>query len=139
MKYPDSLLMLSDNFTFSGENSFLGQHLWWNLYFFRGSEIMVYKLIFLLRKHLILCYWSSGLDFWTKNQFPLPVPPKSPKTLDLNLSLYFFLFDDVASVIKIILLNFIQRDDAYGECELYGGHLWQVNNHHLQGGFYCSP
>ena len=37
-----------------------------------------------------------------------------------------FVIDD-AMLIKIILLKFIQRDDAYGQCELYDAHLWQVD------------
>ena len=41
-----------------------------------------------------------------------------------------FVIDD-AMLIKIILLKFIQRDDAYGQCELYDAHLWQVDNHHI--------
>ena len=41
----------------------------------------------------------------------------------------FFVIDD-ALLIKNNLLKFIPRDEAYGQCELYDAHLWQVNNHH---------
>ena len=52
--------------------------------------------------------------------------------LDLNYCscVAFFVIND-ALLIKIILLKYIQRDDAYGQCELYDAHLWQVNNHHI--------
>ena len=55
--------------------------------------------------------------------------PKEHRYKLLFLCCLFFI-DDVFSI-KIILLKYIQRDDAYGQCELYDAHLWQVNNHHI--------
>ena len=57
---------------------------------------------------------------------------KSQLALGLNYCscVAFFVIND-ALLIKIILLKYIQRDDAYGQCELYDAHLWQVNNHHI--------
>ena len=43
----------------------------------------------------------------------------------------FLFVNDNVLLIKIIQLKFLQRDDAYGECELYGAHLWQVNNYDI--------
>ena len=52
--------------------------------------------------------------------------PIGPRFKSLFLCCLFLSF-----LIKIILLKFIQRDDAYGQCELYDAHLWQVSDHYI--------